>query len=265
MRKVLKGIGMAAVTTAVVLLAGCATNPSMDSQEFKTSSDQTDNQKRAEIRLQLAIGYYQQRQMEVALAEVKQALQADPNFADAHSVRGLIYMDMGQNKLADESFQQAIRLSPNNPDFNNNYGWFLCQTGKERQAIGYFETAIKNPAYQSPAKALSNAGACSMKMNDPVTAERFLSEAFKYDPVNPATNTHLAKLYFDRRDYERARFYVSRATKVDAVSPDALWLGIRIERKLGDRASEASLATQLRRRHPNSVEYAAYQRGAFDE
>jgi type IV pilus assembly protein PilF len=237
----------------------------MGMQEIATSSDQTDNQKRAGIRLQLAIGYYQQRQMEVALDEAKQALQIDPNFADAYSVRGLIYMDMGQNKLAEESFQQAIRLSPSNPDFNNNYGWFLCQTGKERQAIGYFETAIKDPAYQSPAKALNNAGACSLKMNDLAAAERFLTEAFRNDPVDLSTNANLAKLYYQRRDYERARFYISRATKDEAVSPEALWLAIRIERKLGDRAAETSFVTQLRRRHPNSVEYATYQRGAFDE
>lgn len=258
--------GIAAVMTAVVLLAGCASNPSAGSQnEIATSSDQTENQKRAAIRLQLAIGYYEQRQMETALDEVKQALQADANYADAYSVRGLIYMDMGQNKLAEESFLQAIRLAPNNPDFNNNYGWFLCQSGRERQAIGYFEAALKNPAYQSPAKAMNNAGRCSLQLKDKVAAERFLLEAFKLDPTDPATNVNLGRLYYDKRDYERARFYTGRVTKSDGVSPDALWLAIRIERKLGDRASEASLATQLRRRHPNSAEFAAYQRGAFDE
>jgi type IV pilus assembly protein PilF len=265
MKKAWGCTGIAAVMTAVVLLTGCASNPSASQNEIATSSDQTENQKRAAIRLQLAVGYYQQRQTEVALDEVKQALQADPNYADAYSVRGLIYMDMGQNKLAEESFLQAIRLAPNNPDFNNNYGWFLCQNGRERQSIAYFEAASKNPAYQSPAKALNNAGTCSLKLKDRVTAERYLLEAFKADPTDAATNVTLGRLYYDNRDYERARFYTARATKADAVSADALWLAIRIERKLGDRASEASLATKLRRRHPDSVEFAAYQRGAFDE
>ncbi|HEV2608658.1 MAG TPA: type IV pilus biogenesis/stability protein PilW, partial [Noviherbaspirillum sp.] len=53
--------------------------------------------------------------------------------------------------------------------------------------------------------------------------------------------------------------------KADIMTADVLWLAIKTERKLGDRAAETSLATQLRRRHPNSVEYAALQRGAFDE
>jgi type IV pilus assembly protein PilF len=266
MKKTRQCPGIAAVMTAVVLLMGCASNPAATPQVgMATSSDQTESQRRATIRLQLAVGYYEQRQMEVALDEVRQALQADPNYADAYSVRALIYMDMRQPKLAEESFLQAIKLSPDNADFNNNYGWFLCQNGRERQSIGYFEAALKNPAYQSPSKALNNAGVCSMKLKDKAAAERYFSESFKYEPNNTATNVNLGKLYYEGRDYERARFYLSRATKVDAVSSEALWLAIRTERKLGDRAAEASLATQLRRRHPNSAEYAAYQRGAFDE
>jgi type IV pilus assembly protein PilF len=255
-----------AAVVAMTMLAGCASGPSAGNQsELQTSSDQTDSQKRARIRLQLAIGYYEQRQMPVALDEIKQALQADPNFADAYSMRGLIYMDMGETRLAEDNFLQAIRLAPNNPDFNNNYGWLLCQTGKERQAISYFEAALKNRAYQSPDKALNNAGMCSMKLQDSVAAERYFTQAFQYNPANPTTNLNLAKIYFDQRDFDRARFYIGRVMKAEVMAPDVLWLAIKIERKLGDRAAETSLVTQLRRRHPGSVEFAAYQRGAFDE
>ncbi len=58
---------------------------------------------------------------------------------------------------------------------------------------------------------------------------------------------------------------MSRVTRSDALSADALWQAIKIERKLGDRAAELSLVTQLSKRFPDSAEFAAYQRGAFDE
>jgi len=250
---------------AALLIAGCASSPEMHREEILTSSDQTDNQKRARIRLQLAVGYYQQGQMSVALDEIKQALQADPNLAEAYSMRALIYMNMGENRLAEDNFLQAIRLSPSTPDFSNNYGWFLCQTGRERQSITYFEAALKSRAYQSPAKALTNAGICSLKVKDLNAAERYLAQSFQYDPGNPSTNSSLGKIYYDRGDYERARFYIGLVMKADIMAADVLWLGIKIERKRGDRAAETSLATQLRRRHGSSAEYAAYQRGAFDE
>lgn len=257
---------LAAVFAFAVFLTGCASGPATTPQgDQPASADQAENRRRAQIRLQLAVGYYEQRQMAVALDEIRQALIADPAFADAYVMRALIYMDMSENKLAEESFLQAIKLSPNTPDFNNNYGWFLCQNGREKESIAYFDAALKNRAYQSPVKALINAGICSMKLKNRAAAERYFSQAFQYDPGNPTTNSNLARIYYDQGDYERARFYIGRVMKSDVMSADVLWLAIKIERKLGDRAAETSLATQLRRRHGGSAEFAAYQRGAFDE
>ena len=250
----------------LLMLAGCASNSPVGGQNtISTSSDRTDSQKRAGIRLQLAVGYYQQHQMEVALDEIRQALQADPDFADAYSMRALIYMDMGENKLAESDFLTALRLSPTNPDFNNNYGWFLCQTGRERQSISYFESAFNNRTYESPAKAFNNAGTCSLQLKDRTAALQYFSQAFQRDPANVKTNYNLARLYYDQRDYERARFYVSRVVKADVTTAEVLWLAIKIEHKLGDRTAENSFVTQLRRRYPASAEYAACERGAFDE
>lgn len=258
---------LAAALAVAAFVTGCASNPagSPPSGEAPAASEQTDSQRRARIRLQLAVGYYEQRQMAVALDEIRQALVADPTFAEAYVMRALIYMDMGENKLAEENFLQAIKLSPNTPDFNNNYGWFLCQNGREKESIAYFDAALKNRSYQSPAKALNNAGICSMKLKNKAAAEKYFSQAFQYDPANPTTNSNLARIYYDQGDYERARFYIGRVMKLDVLTADVLWLAIKIERKLGDRAAEASLATQLRRRHGGSAEFAAYQRGAFDE
>lgn len=256
--------GVLAIATA--LLAGCGTRPLTDAQGGQpTSAEQTGDQKRARIRLPLAVAYYEQGQMEVALDEIRQALQADPDFADAYSMRGLIYMNMGEPRLAEDNFLQALKLAPNSPDFNNNYGWFLCQNGRERQSIAYFDAALKSRAYRSPAKALNNAGTCSLKFGDKDAAERYLSQAFQYDPGNSTINASLARIYLERGDYERARFYIGRVMKADIMTADVLWLAIKIEHKLGDQAAKASLATQLRRRHGGSAEFAAYQRGAFDE
>ncbi|SDY41424.1 type IV pilus assembly protein PilF [Collimonas sp. OK242] len=260
--------------TALSLLTGlsaCGNQPlSSDSEggsrrELATSSDQTEAQRRAGIRLQLAVGYYEQHQLAVALDEIKQAVAADPELADAYSVRGLIYMEMGENRLADDNFQRALRSAPNNPDYANNYGWFLCQTGRPKESIAHFETALKSRNYQSPAKALTNAGVCSLKFNDTVAAQRYLSQAFQFDAGNPLTNAKLAQLAYDRNDYERARFYIGLVLKNDVQNAEALWTAIKVERKLGDTAAEASLVTQLRRRFGNSSEFAAYQRGAFNE
>ena len=262
-----------AFASTLALLAACTStgaggNTARDG-ELKTASDQTALEKRASIRVQLAVGYYQEGKYEIALDEVKQALAADPNYADAYGLRALIYTSMGQFPLADENHRHALRLEPGNPEFANNYGTFLCQSvNKPAEALGYFDAALKNPAYQTPLSALVNAGACSIKNRNIDAAERYLLEALRLNPAHPAVNAGLARVYYERRDMQRAGFFVNRlieTAKIETLPADALWLAMRVQRKLGDRTHEATLAAQLRRRFPGSPEYAAFERGAFDE
>lgn len=256
-----------ALVLASCLLAACA-GPGGDApRELKTASDQTAFEKRAQIRLQLAISYYQDRKYEIALDEIKQAIAAAPDFADAYSVRALIYTAMGENALADENYRHALRLAPRNPDLANNYGLFLCDAGgKPDEAMKYFESALASRAYASPAKALTNAGNCSLKLKQIDAAERYLLEALRYDPELPAIQAGLARVYFERRDVTRAEFFINRLTeaaKPESLPADVLWLAIRVKHMVGDRSTEATLAAQLRKRFPGSPEYAAFERGAF--
>lgn len=258
-------------------LSACATKPGGSpnaaglkgsTTELRTASDETTDEKRASIRLQLAVGYYQEGNFTVALDEVKKALAVKSDYADAYSVRALIYTAMGELALAEENYQSALRLQPRNPDLANNYGSFLCQNGRAAQGMAYFEAALKDPMYQSPAKTMINAGGCALKMKNYDVAERYLKSAQGFAPDNPLINAGLAQVYFVRRDMQRAGDFISRMleqSKPEALSADILWLAIRVQRKRGEEASATSLATQLRRRHPASPEYAAFQRGAFDE
>jgi type IV pilus assembly protein PilF len=236
--------------------------------ELKTASDETNTEKRASIRLQLAIGYYQEGNYDVALDEVKTALGHKNDYSDAYMVRALIYTKMGEMALAEDNYQSALRLAPRNPDLANNYGSFLCQNGRGTLAMPYFESALKNPMYQSPVKAMVNAGDCALKMKQYDAAERYLLDALRIEPDFPTIHAGLARVYFVRRNYTRAGFFINRLTaltKPETLSADLLWLAVRIQHKLGDSGQETSLATQLRRRHPGSPEFAAFQRGAFDE
>lgn len=251
-------------------LAACAAPGAGQSgkAELATASDQTAAQRKVDIRMQLAIGYFQQGQYPVALDEVKLALAADPNHADAYGMRGLIYQQIGENALAEDNFGRARKLAPSSPELANNYGSFLCQLGRVKEALPLFDAALNNRAYRTPASAANNAGSCALKIKDYASAERYLLQAMQLTPDLPATNANLARVYFEKGDYVRANFYIARLNKVakmESLTADVLWLAIKVQHKLGDTDAEAGWATQLRRHHSASAEYAAYQRGAFDE
>ena len=264
-RNVLAGVALCVLAA----LSGCKSTASAGgAPERKTLSDETSAEKRASIRLQLAVGYFQGGNYEVALDEVKKAIEANPDYADAYGVRALIYNGMGELALAEDNFQRAMRLAPRNPELNNNFGSFLCQHGRYAEGLAQFELALKNPQYQSPEKAMINAGGCSIKMKNLEAAERYLLDALRIEPDQANVHASLARVYFERRDYARAGFFINRlkaVAKLDTLPADVLWLALRVERKLGDKGAAESMATQLRRRHPGSPEFAALQRGAFDE
>jgi type IV pilus assembly protein PilF len=75
---------------------------------------------------------------------------------------------------------------------------------------------------------------------------------------------NLAAIWYQRGRYADALGLITRFNK--AVEPNAasLWLALRIERKLGDSAAEATLAAHLRRNFSTSSEYQDFLRGNFE-
>jgi type IV pilus assembly protein PilF len=221
--------------------------------------------RRAQIRLELAAGFYQQRNYSQAIEELRSALSNDPGYAPAFGLLGLVYMDLGERARADENFERALKLAPEDSEILNNYGWYLCQTDRPRESIAQFQAALKNPLYATPARPLHNAGICAMKSGDTAAAEAYFQRAFQLDPRNPVSMYHLGELYLERGEIERARFHAQRLLSSYPASAETLWLAIRVDRKAGDQDGLASLSAQLRRQFPNSREATLLQRGAFGD
>ena len=155
-----------------ILVAGCAGmgSPSLTEPEIGQSrSDITESgegRNRARANTELAALYYERGNLGVALEVLRTATTSDASYAPAHGMLGLVYMDLRENQLAQQSFERALRYAPNDPDINHNYGWFLCQTGKEAESTRYFLQAIRNPLYPTPWKSYSAAGQCALQKNN---------------------------------------------------------------------------------------------------
>jgi type IV pilus assembly protein PilF len=257
----------------VVLLAGCAAPSDRGAggqgagsgrSDLVTESDEPEARKRARIRLELATGYFVQGQTTVALDEVKQALVTDPTYADAYNLRGLVYMQLNDPGLAEDSFRRALQLRPNSSDTLHNLGWFLCQNGRMAESMQQFARVLADPQYASRPKTLLAQGLCQMRAGQVAEAEQTLMRSYELDAGNPVTGYNLALLAFQRSDLQHAQFYIRRLNNSEMANAETLWLGIRVERRMGNREAMEQLSTQLRRRYPASPEAAAMERGAFD-
>ncbi len=253
-----------------VLVTGCANNAGLRSSadgnaDMVTESDEPVARRRARLRLELASGYFEQGQMNVALDELKQALVIDPGFADAYNLRGLVYMRLNDNPLAEDSFRRALALNPRSADVAHNYGWFLCQQSRYRESTQFFTQAIANPTYGGQARSLMTQGVCQIRAGQKAEAEESFARSYQIDPGNPLTGYNLAVLLYDRGEYARAQFYIRRLNNSELANAETLWLGIKIEQRLNNREGATQLGDQLRRRYAQSKEASAYERGAFNE
>ncbi len=257
------------VVTGLSVLPGCATNQSAANEsprgDHVTESDEPDSRRRARIRLELAVGYFEQGQTTVALDELKQSLLADPNFSEAHNLRGLIYMRLNDQRLAEESFRRALSISPRDPNVLHNFGWLLCQQARYPESQAALAQAIASPLYGGRAKSLMAQGLCQVRAGQKAEGEISLARSYELDAGNPITGYNLANLLYLRGEFVRAQFYVRRLNNSELANAESLWLGIKVERRMENRDAMQQLAGQLKKRFSQSKELAAYERGAFDE
>lgn len=270
----LRKAGWAACTLAVALAVGTPV-------WGQTSGEARNGQDRILFasgeHTKLAARYYEQalrssepesrQYMSTALEEAVYALRIYPDNAKAHGLIGLIYMVLKEKDKAEEAFRRALRLTPEDADLNNNYGLFLCETNRARASIEYFMKAVRDPLYETPDMAYTNAGRCALLAGDDANAERYLNRALEraIDGA-PLAKIQLAKVYYQRGELEKSRVYLTEVVKrLDAPTPEALLLGLRLERRLGNRVEEKSYEQRLRNRYPTSQEYQDFLNGKYND
>lgn len=244
---------MKRIAPILLLLAGCAQTPAPGSTDA-AASGRTDAVYRAQIHTELAGHYYTRGQYSVALAEVKEAMAIDPTHAPAYNVLALVHAKLLEDRQAEASFRKGMELSPTYSEVRNNFGYFLCQRQRYAEALPLFDAALSNPLYGAPEKPLANAGLCALHKGDLPLAQNYLQRAMARVRNQPAALLGMAELEMRLRNPTAARAHFARLSETNEFKPQALWLGVRIERELGNRESESGYGAELRRNHPESVE-----------
>ena len=244
------------------VLGACApvvTNTSL------SSGNRMELLRRTELRMKLATAYYSEAQYATALSELDQALQTGERKADVLGLRGLVLMQLGDSEGAYTNLQQALQIEPDSPGLLNNMGWFLCETGHPERALPLFDRAMTNKTYPTPATAMMNAGRCSIKLGQPARAENYFQRALLADPEQSIAHASLGKLAYDAQDYQRARRHLLRVISTGRATPEDFSLAMAVERQLGDKLAEESIARQWSKRYPDSLVSGKSTRGQLDE
>ena len=242
---------------AAVLLAGCQSNPPGQTSAARAE----EREKLAGLHTQLGVEYMREGNLELAVKKLEKALEVSPGFVDALNAQGLLYARLGETEKAESAFQAALRRAPANSFALNNYGQFLCQQKRYADGEARFLEAVKNPLYETPEVALTNAGLCALAAGKAAQAETHLRSALERNPSIPPALLAMAQIASERGDFPDAQRYLGRWQQAAPQTARALALGIRIERALGNQDKVASYELALRNQFPDSPEAGELARG----
>jgi len=202
----------------------------------------------------LGVGYFKQGRVEAALEKLLKALQAAPDYPEAHSSIALVYQRLGETEKAADHYRQALELKPDDGSIHNNYAVFLCNTGKPLEAEKHFLQAINSRGYRTPAEALENLGVCALQIPDFEKAETYLRKALQINKRLPGALLQMARVSYEKGRFMSGRAYLQRYQEVATMGPKGLWIGIQVEKKLGDNDAVREYESQLRKSYPDSDE-----------
>ncbi|MBM4180992.1 MAG: type IV pilus biogenesis/stability protein PilW [Betaproteobacteria bacterium] len=251
----------------VLLLAGCTglrTGDRVEDVNPEARVPKEVNQK-ARIHTELGAGYYSQGKYGFAMQNLNIAREADPNYPPAYNMLGLVHGELREDRQAEENFRRAIEISPRYSEGHNNYGLFLCKRKRVDEALKHFEAALANPLYETPERALANAGACALEKPDPAAAEMYFARALKRSPNHPIALLGMAEINVRNGRWLAARLQIRQLGDASVLSAPALWVGVRAERHMGDREAEAHYGAQLRRRFPEALQTQWLLTGQYDQ
>jgi len=184
--------------------------------------------------------------------EALKALKLDPKSVDAETVLAVSAARRGDSAAAGPHYQRAAELAPDNGAVQNNYGVWLCREGRAAESLAWFDRALKDPRYSTPAVALANAGSCAARAGQDERARRDLRRAVELDPNNATALGALAELEFRQGNAFEARAFSERRLAAAPADAQALQLASQIEDKLGDRAAAARYVQRMRAEFPQT-------------
>ena len=239
------------LAAGLLALGGCASTGTSDSLHTSSANKALEA---AQIHTQLGEAYMQRGDLKGALAKLQLALKYDDNYVPAHTVLAVLYERIGEYGNAEHQYRRVLDLEPKSGSANNNLGAFLCRTGKVEESLQYFTRAAKDPFYQTPYAAYTNAGVCLIKIHKLAEAAQQFHDALSIDPKFPEALYQSARVWYLQGNAFRASAYLQRLESLGAAGPDTLKLGYEIETKLGDTASAKSYRDRLIEQYPDSAQ-----------
>lgn len=136
---------------------------------------------------------YQNYELSAAISSLTSALERDPNFVEAYTLMGYIYVDMKQKEEALSAFESALQI---NPRFSSNtvffVGQLLFEKGEYQKSEKAYQEFLKFPVADPKLRADAE-----LKLDDLSFALEAIKNPVPFNPINlgPGVNSSLPEYF----------------------------------------------------------------------
>ena len=243
-------LNLVSTVCVLMLLAGCTGSGQNRRAEQLEQQQQTEHA--ADVYTELAMGYMEKGQFQIALEKIDLALERNPDSPEANTVAAVLNEQVGRLDLAEQHYKRAVDINPRDGRMQNNYGQFLCNHGNTQVSIDHFKRAVEDPFYKTPAVAFTNMGACLEKLQQHDAAETSYRAALELDDTFPDALFRLSRVMCNQEKFFNARAFLQRYHSVAATTPDTLYLCYRIETGMSATSSADECRNELLNKYPDS-------------
>ncbi|MGH8397122.1 MAG: tetratricopeptide repeat protein [Gammaproteobacteria bacterium] len=149
----------------------------------------------------------------------KEAIQEDPNYADAYALLALAYQKLGHNREAEAATRHALALDPGNADAHKVYAFVLVDKGEFDAAIAEARKAVALPSHG--AGDIDGLGFTLLYAGRFDEAAKAFERAIEAAPTDNFSRKWLAVVMALRRRYPEARnslLYVTASNPNDVTA-----------------------------------------------
>src|SRR5215218_4078929 len=198
-----RAFALACLAVAAIGISACSTDVEQAKREYMERGDR----------------YMQDRNVEAAIIEYRNALQRDPRFGEGYRKLAAAYMTVGNGAEAVRAAVTAAELLPDSMDVQVEAGSLLLLAGRFNDAKALAEKVLARNQQDVRGRLLLGNAVAGLKDVD--TAIKEFEEAIRLDPQQAGTYTGLAALKATAGDKEAAERIFKQAIETDPKSTNA--------------------------------------------
>ena len=252
-------------TILIITITGLSACSSKQEVVIDRKVSEPDLVQASALNVQLALGYIERDQLNVAQEKLNKAIEQNPDNVDAYTSLAYLKRKVDEFEAAEDYYLEALEIKPNDPNIHNSYGSLLCQMGRYDDALEEIKRAYEDPFYESPYLAYANAGTCLLDKGEYEQAEKMLRKALRDQPNYAGALISMAEIGIKTEKYMMARAYIQRYHAIARPSAESLWLQVQSEKALGAQDHYLKYARKLLKDFPDSDEAGKLEEMARNE